>query len=131
MKSRSFSWMVGLLPCLFFLFFSCQKEKKETPGQIALECYQNLISGNYDAYLKVMANYEQMPSSYREELKMLLTQYIRNELVQRGGITKVTISSDTVIGNRANVFLQLEYKDGTSEEISVPMIYIDQVWRLQ
>lgn len=132
MRGNSF---FGILICIFSAFFltvSCKKEQPEdAAAQMALRSYQHLVAEEYDAYLQGMAGYEQMPVSYREELKALLAQYVRKEMTERGGFSKVTVNSDTIMGTRANVFLQLEFKDGTTEEVSVPLIYIDESWRLQ
>lgn len=123
---------ISIVLCICLGVLSCKKEAPEdAAAQMALTCYQHLIAEEYDAYLQAMVDYEHMPASYREELKALLAQYVRKEITERGGFSKVTVNSDTIMGTRANVFLQLEFKDGTTEEVSVPLIYIDESWRLQ
>lgn len=123
---------ISIVLCVCLGVLSCKKEAPEdAAAQMALTCYQHLIAEEYDAYLQAMVDYEHMPASYREELKALLAQYVRKEITERGGFSKVTVNSDTIIGTRANVFLQLKFKDGSTEEISVPMIYDNNVWKLQ
>ncbi len=123
---------ISIVLCVCLGVLSCKKEAPEdAAAQMALTCYQHLIAEEYDAYLQAMVNYEHMPASYREELKALLAQYVRKEITERGGFSSVTVNSDTIIGTRANVFLQLKFKDGSTEEISVPMIYDNNVWKLQ
>lgn len=123
---------ISIVLCVCLGVLSCKKEAPEdAAAQMALTCYQHLIAEEYDAYLQAMVNYEHMPASYREELKALLAQYVRKEITERGGFSNVTVNSDTIIGTRANVFLQLKFKDGSTEEISVPMIYDNNVWKLQ
>lgn len=123
---------VALLSCSFLVFLSCKKEvHNDLPVRIALESYQHLVQGEHDVYLQAMAGYEHMPASYREELKALMAQYVRNELEKNGGIVNISVNSDTIIGERANVFLILDFKDGTKEEISVPLVYDGNTWRLQ
>lgn len=123
---------ISIVLCVCLGVLSCKKEAPEdAAAQMALTCYQHLIAEEYDAYLQAMVNYEHMPASYREELKALLAQYVRKEITERGGFSSVTVNSDTIIGMRANVFLQLKFKDGSTEEISVPMIYDNNVWKLQ
>lgn len=123
---------ISIVLCICLGVLSCKKEAPEdAAAQMALTCYQHLIAEEYDAYLQAMVDYEHMPASYREELKALLAQYVRKEITERGGFSNVTVNSDTIMGTRANVFLQLEFKDGTTEEVSVPLIYIDESWRLQ
>lgn len=132
MKGNGFFRILISILSVFFLTVSCKKEQPEdAAAQMALKTYQHLVAEEYDSYLQAMAGYEQMPASYREELKALLAQYVRKEMADRGGFSKVTVNSDTIMGTRANVFLQLEFKDGTTEEVSVPLIYIDESWRLQ
>ncbi len=132
MKGNSFLGLLISIFSVFFLTVSCKKEQpKDAAAQMALRSYQHLVAEEYDAYLQGMAGYEQMPASYREELKALLAQYVRKEMSERGGFANITVNSDTIMGARANVFLQLEFKDGTTEEVSVPLIYIDESWRLQ
>lgn len=123
---------ISIVLCVCLGVLSCKKEAPEdAAAQMALTCYQHLIAEEYDTYLQAMVNYEHMPASYREELKALLAQYVRKEITERGGFSNVTVNSDTIIGTRANVFLQLKFKDGSTEEISVPMIYDNNVWKLQ
>lgn len=123
---------ISIVLCICLGVLSCKKEAPEdAAAQMALTCYQHLIAEEYDAYLQAMVDYEHMPASYREELKALLAQYVRKEITERGGFSNVTVNSDTIIGTRANVFLQLKFKDGTTEEISVPMIYDGNAWKLQ
>ncbi len=123
---------ISIVLCVCLGVLSCKKEAPEdAAAQMALTCYQHLIAEEYDTYLQAMVNYEHMPASYREELKALLAQYVRKEITERGGFSSVTVNSDTIIGTRANVFLQLKFKDGSTEEISVPMIYDNNVWKLQ
>lgn len=120
-----------LLSC--FLLAGCKKEKpvEDEAAQVALRCYNNLALEQYDAYLQEMAGYEHMPEHYRNELKALLAQYVRKEQTERGGFSRITLNSDTIMGQRANVFLLLEFKDGTQEEVAVPMIFWNNSWRLQ
>lgn len=120
-----------LLSC--FLLTGCKKEKtvEDEAAQVALRCYNHLAKEEYDAYLREMAGYEHMPEHYRSELKELLAQYVRKEQAERGGFSRITLNSDTIMGQRANVFLLLEFKDGTKEEVAVPMIYWNNTWRLQ
>lgn len=123
---------ISIVLCVCLGVLSCKKEAPEdAAAQMALTCYQHLIAEEYDAYLQAMVDYEHMPASYREELKALLAQYVRKEITERGGFSNVTVNSDTIIGTRANVFLQLKFKDGSTEEISVPMIQVNGSWRLQ
>ena len=123
---------ISIVLCVCLGVLSCKKEAPEdAAAQMALTCYQHLIAEEYDTYLQAMVNYEHVPASYREELKALLAQYVRKEITERGGFSSVTVNSDTIIGTRANVFLQLKFKDGSTEEISVPMIYDNNVWKLQ
>lgn len=129
--SRSFV-AISIVLCVLLGVLSCKKESREdAAAQMALTCYQHLIAEEYDAYLQAMVDYEHMPASYREELKALLAQYVRKEMTERGGFSNVTVNSDTIIGTRANVFLQVKFKDGSTEEISVPMIYVGNDWKLQ
>ena len=123
---------ISIVLCVCLGVLSCKKEAPEdAAAQMALTCYQHLIAEEYDTNLQALVNYEHMPASYREELKALLAQYVRKEITERGGFSSVTVNSDTIIGTRANVFLQLKFKDGSTEEISVPMIYDNNVWKLQ
>lgn len=124
-----------VLMCLLLSVGAIVSCKKEAPddaaARLALQSYQHLVAEEYDSYLQAMVDYEHMPQSYREELKALLAQYVRKEMTERGGFSQVTVNADTIMGNRANVFLMLEFKDGTKEEVVVPMIRVNDAWRLQ
>lgn len=122
--------IVIFLSC--FLWVGCKKEKPvDEAAQVALRCYNHLAHEEYDSYLQEMVDYEHMPEHYRKELKELLTQYVRKEQAARGGFSQITVNSDTIMGHRANVFLMIEFKDGTREEVAVPMIFWNNSWKLQ
>lgn len=131
MKYRMRYIVAVVLSC--FLLAGCKQKEKpvDEAAQVALKCYNYLAQEQYDAYLQEMAGYEHMPERYRNELKALLAQYVRKEQTNRGGFSQITINSDTIMGQRANVFLQIEFKDGTKEEVAVPMIFWNKSWKLQ
>ena len=63
----------------------------------------------------------------------MLKQHADNKKKETGGITQARLSRITLHdnGNMANVFLNITYKDNTTEEIIWQLVYVHDKWRLR
>ncbi len=115
---------------------SCKKEEIK-PEDVALQAakayYDQLLQGDYDAYLEGMLKGDSVAPDYRSQLKLNMQMYIERQKAEHKGISKVTAlraTSDTVL-HTVNAFLALAYADSTEEEIIVPMVEKNGVWYLK
>ena len=97
----------------------------------AERCYAYLIKGKYDKYVDQMASSEQWPESYRSQMADLMKEHVATLTGCHGALLEVEAVGDTLLNDRAQVFLQVTFSDETSEEIGVPMRRIEGKWRLE
>lgn len=95
--------------------------------------YDLYRQGNYQACVEAMASCDGKPATYRKEMEWMLKQHADSKTKETGGIIKATLSRITLHdnGNMANVFLNITYKDNTTEEIIWQMVYVHNKWRLR
>ena len=134
---------IGLLPVVFLLAITVACSKKVSPenrptppppttGEV-MALYDLYRQGNYQACVEAMASCDGKPATYRKEMEWMLTQHADSKTKETGGIIKATLSRITLHdnGNMANVFLNITYKDNTTEEIIWQMVYVHNKWRLR
>lgn len=135
-----------LLPfCLLFLFAACREEVKQE--DIALQAakvyYEQLLQGDYNAFVEGSLQGDTIPSNYKSQLLLNAQMYIEQQNELHKGIkaieplraicdtTHVTIENKDSMIVTANAFLAISYADSTREEIVVPMINKNSIWYLK
>ncbi len=115
------------------LFASCWKDNAQlSPREAAESYYASLISGDVDAYMQGMADYDSLPDDYRSQLRDMFLQYLDGERRQRGGIVSATALRDTIIDSLlAHVFIELLFGDSTHEEVGLPLVRTPDGWRMK
>jgi len=134
---------IELLLATFLLTITvaCNKknshENRPTPPPPTTEevmaLYDLYRQGYYQACVEAMASCDGKPATYRKEMEWMLKQHADSKTKETGGIIKATLSRITLHdnGNMANVFLNITYKDNTTEEIIWQMVYVHDKWRLR
>lgn len=113
------------------LWMSCNKEKDHAAARAALTYYTYLIEGRYADYVNAIAYSDSMPEGYKSQMVDLMAQYAAREKEQRGGLVGAKVVGDTIVGQKAHVFLEVTYGDGTCEEVALPMVLCGDTWRMQ
>lgn len=113
------------------LLTACSKYDMKRADQAAEAYYTHLIEGKYDKYVQGIAYSDSMTDDYRRQMELLVAMHAEKQQTLRGGYLSARAVGDTVYGDLANVFLEITFADSTCEEISVPMICIDGIWKLQ
>lgn len=113
------------------LWVSCGGNDKSDVSRAAETCYKYLIEGKYEDYIHAIAYNDSMTEDYRSQMVDLVTRYAAREKRQRGGLVSVRALGDTVSGDVADVFLEVLFGNGTSEEIVLPMIRCGEEWKMQ
>ena len=126
--------MKKLIACclLFVVFFvcSCGQYTHKAARKAAEEFYTMLIEGNYQGFVDGYANAESLPEGYRSQLVDAVAQLMATERMRN--LTGVVATKDSLLeDSAAYVMLQLNYCDSTSEQVELPLILMEDGWRMK
>ena len=93
--------------------------------------YELLIAGKYDAFIGEIAYADQMSMDYRSQMVDLVHEHAASLSRQHGGLVSAKAVGDTIANVQAHVFLQLVFKDETTEEVGLPMVKVENDWKMQ
>ena len=101
---------------------------------VAQACYDRLLEGDYDGFLAFRADIDNIPEAMRPQLADAYKMYMATEEQMHKGVKKFTATRaerDTTL-NTMQVFMVLDYGDGTQEEVTVQMVSTpDGQWRMK
>ena len=106
-----------------------------TPSDAAVEVYQMIIDGKYDAVAENMY-YESTDAEEVEQSKALIASMLKEKAApqfeKKGGIKNVEALSETIAedGQSAVVELKITYGDGSEETEKADMKLDDGKWKL-
>lgn len=130
-----------MLPFLFasaLLLAACGSKKEEVDqgelaGRAAKLYYEQLLKGQYEAFLGGENRSEKLPDSYRNQLLTNLRQFIEQQKKEHEGIDSVSLASSVFSekDSTASAFLLFHYGDKTTEQVVVPMIKKHGVWMMR
>lgn len=129
--------MFPLLFVLSFLFMACGKKKEvdqgELAGRTAKLYYEQLLKGQYDAFLEGENRSEKLPDSYRKQLLTNLRQFVEQQKKEHNGIDSVSYVSSVFSekDSTASAFLLFHYGDKTTEQVVVSMLKKQGVWMMR
>ena len=143
MKGNGFTRFYTVLTgVLFAAMLLCCTEKAPAPpvdeglvaGGVALECYKALyIQKRPEVFLRKRIMADNINEEQREQLITLYKQHVLRIERERGAVRNIDFSRaepDTAL-HVMQVFLKLNYGDGTHEEIVVPMVQVHGEWRME
>ena len=117
------------------VFAACSSS--ETPevkaALAARQYYEHLQKGEYRQFVDGHVGSEHWPEAYRSQLIDNAKMFVAKINKERGGLDSVFVANCKVdeSGQKANAFLLLCFKDKDREEIVVPIIAIEDTWRMQ
>lgn len=126
---------------LFSLFcimslFSC-KEKAPDPGYyagIAAKGYYDLLlEGKYDEFVAGQNMPHRIPEGYRQQLVLNAKMFVEQQKDEHRGIKDFQVldaKADTA-HHVADVYLTVTYGDSTKEQIVVPMVEVEDKWKMR
>ncbi len=97
----------------------------------ALRSYKYLQKGKYEKFVGEIAYADAMSDDYRAQMVDLIKDYAASQELQHGKIIEVEATGDTIMDAQAHVFLQILFADSTSEAVGVPMVKVDDDWKMQ
>ena len=129
-----------IFPLLFalpFLLMACgektEVDQGELAGRAAKLYYEQLLKGQYDAFLGGENRSEKLPDSYRKQLLTNLRQFVEQQKAEHNGIDSVSFVSSVFSekDSTASAFLLFHYGDKTTEQVVVPMLKKRGVWMMR
>ena len=105
----------------------------ELAGRAAKLYYEQLLKGQYEAFLGGENRSEKLPDSYRKQLLTNLRQFIEQQKKEHEGIDSVSLASSVFSekDSTASAFLLFHYGDKTTEQVVVPMLKKHGVWMMR
>lgn len=126
---------------LFSLFcvmslFAC-KEKAPDPGYYAgiaaKGYYDMLLEGKYDEFVEGQNMPHRIPEGYRQQLVLNAKMFVEQQKDEHRGIKDFQVldaKADTA-HHVADVYLTVTYGDSTKEQIVVPMVEVENKWKMR
>ena len=126
-----------VIAVMMLLLVSCGGDNGPSREDIAAKAakayYDSLLSGGYAYFSAGCVGTDSLPPHYREQLLVNAKQYILELKQLHQGINEVkivTAKTDSVT-KVTNVFLTLCFSDSVNEEIVVPMLEENGVWKMK
>ena len=119
------------------MLFSCGGDKgpsrEDLAAKAAKEYYDSLIAGGYAYFSDGFNGTDSLPPHYREQLVVNAKQFVPAQEKAHHAVKNVrivTAKTDSTT-NITNVFLMLCFGDSVNEEIVVPMLEVNGVWKMK
>lgn len=106
-----------------------------TPSDAAVEYYQYVANGDYEAFADAI-HFDTTDPEEIAESKAMITSFYKEkaepEIKSKGGIKSIEALNETISedGNTANVQLKVIYGDGSEKTEDVKLVKVDNKWLL-
>ena len=124
-----------LLAVAAIMFSGCGKDAdtEKMVAATAKSYYDCLLVGRYDDYVAGIDGADSIPGSYREQLRDNVKMFLAQQRQSHKGIISFAVSDAEVDadGHTANAFLIVNYADSVSEQIVVPLVEREGVWKMR
>lgn len=129
---------LSILIAVALLLVACGEKKKNVDqGKLAAKAakhyYEQLLKGDYEAFLNNENRTNNLPDNYRKQLLLNLKQFVAQQDSVHHGIDSITLGAShfSAKDNTASVFLLFYYGDKTTEQVVVPMVKEHGKWILR
>lgn len=129
---------LSILIAVALLLAACGENKKNVDqGKLAAKAakhyYEQLLKGDYEAFLNNENRTNNLPDNYRKQLLLNLKQFVAQQDSVHHGIDSITLGAShfSAKDNTASVFLLFCYGDKTTEQVVVPMVKEHGKWILR
>ena len=120
--------------CVIGALCGCsQPAPSEVAAQVARQYYEQLVQGDYAAFVDGMWQPDSISAAYRAELIGNMKKFMAEQNAQRKGIREIhvdTAEADTA-RHTADVYLLFRYGDNSEERVLVPMTEHGGTWYLR
>lgn len=129
---------LSILIAVALLLAACGGKKQDIDqGKLAAKAakhyYEQLLKGDYEAFLDNENRTNNLPDNYRKQLLLNLKQFVAQQDSVHHGIDSITLGAShfSAKDNTASVFLLFYYGDKTTEQVVVPMVKEHGKWILR
>lgn len=129
---------LSILFAVALLLAACGEKKMNIDqGKLAAKAakhyYEQLLKGDYEAFLNNENRTNNLPDNYRKQLLLNLKQFVAQQDSVHHGIDSITLGAShfSAKNNTASVFLLFYYGDKTTEQVVVPMVKERGKWILR
>ncbi len=129
---------LSILIAVALLLAACGEKKKNVDqGKLAAKAakhyYEQLLKGDYEAFLDNENRTNNLPDNYRKQLLLNLKQFVAQQDSVHHGIDSITLGAShfSAKDNTASVFFLFYYGDKTTEQVVVPMVKERGKWILR
>ena len=129
---------LSILIAVALLLAACGGKKQDIDqGKLAAKAakhyYEQLLKGDYEAFLDNENRTNNLPDNYRKQLLLNLKQFVALQDSVHHGIDSITLGAShfSAKNNTASVFLLFCYGDKTTEQVVVPMVKERGKWILR
>ena len=129
---------LSILIAVALLLVACGEKKKNVDqGKLAAKAakhyYEQLLKGDYEAFLNNENRTNNLPDGYRKQLLLNLKQFVAQQDSVHHGIDSITLGAShfSAKDNTASVFIIFYYGDKTTEQVVVPMVKERGKWILR
>ena len=128
---------LSILIAVALLLAACGEKKNVAQGKLAAKAakyyYEQLLKGDYEAFLNNENRTNNLPDNYRKQLLLNLKQFVARQDSVHHGIDSITLGAShfSAKDNTASVFLLFYYGDKTTEQVVVPMVKERGKWILR
>ena len=113
-----------------WLMAGCSRlSSDEAAQQAAVDYYTMLIQGRYEEFVGGYAAADSLPADYRSQLVDAVAQTMAADPMQ--SLCGVTATDLSRTDSTACVLLQLQFADSTKEQILLPLVLMEEGWRMQ
>lgn len=121
-------------------FAGCKKQAEventdltEEVDSAAIKYYKLRSTGQYKDYVNAMQSCDGMPEAYKNNTALLLEHHQAEINKEKKGVKAVAVVRCEMHNNdkMANVFLNVSFNDGTTEEVILPLVHDGKQWRIQ
>lgn len=140
MMTAAVRWktLVPVLCAILLVLSACSKESASDANTLptdaeVVQMYNHYIQREYGVYVDQMESLDQKPTTYRAQMVNLMKQLRHRQDSLHGGplscrVIKMEQSHDS---NYCNVFLEITFNDRSYEQILLPLVRKDDIWRLK
>ena len=113
------------------------KKAKEIPEKPTNEEITNIyglyVKGDFEKYVGNINSCHGKPTEYKRQMVVAMKQHLHEQEKETGGIKSFSVAriEPNAKGRQANVFINLNYANGSSEEILLSMVYAGGKWEMQ
>ncbi len=117
------------------MFMAACSTAPATPSDAAVEYYQYVANGDYEAFANAIHFDTTDPEEIAEGKAMVTSLYKEKaapQIEQKGGVKSVEATGETISedGCTANVQLKVVYGDGSEKNEDIKLVKVDGKWML-